>query len=59
MLSAGDWCLMQQPDVVGYKIGVIIHVVQRSHGIVEEVHIHECCREVAGARDRYTIDVQQ
>jgi hypothetical protein len=59
MLSAGDWCLMQQPDVVGYKIGVIIHVVQRSYGILEDVHVHECGREAAGARDHYTIYVQQ
>ncbi len=58
MLSAGDWCLMQQPDIVGYKIGVITHVVQRSFGVVQEVHVHECSREVAGARHLYTLDVQ-
>ena len=50
MFSAGDWCLMQRPDVAGYKIGVITHVVQHSYGVVTAVAVHECGREVADAR---------
>jgi hypothetical protein len=58
MLSAGDWCVMQQSGVEGYKIGVITHVVQRSYGINTAVHVHECGREVAGERDHYSVSVQ-
>ena len=59
MWCAGDWCLMQQPDVSGYKIGVITHVVQRETGITKKVKVHECGRELPGEREEKVYDVEE
>jgi hypothetical protein len=67
LLRAGDWCLMKVPtffhrnsatdeDDKGYKIGVIKHVVEApmyKNGVVREVIVHECGREISGERDAY------
>jgi glycine cleavage system H lipoate-binding protein len=49
--NSGDWCLMSQPGVAGYKIGVITHVVQRKTGAIKKVKVHECGHELPGDRE--------
>jgi hypothetical protein len=53
VLAAGDWCLMKEDEnSIGYKIGVITHVVACSQ-FVRLVHVHQCGRDLAGERDFY------
>ncbi len=53
LYSAGDWCLVKQLNVRGYKIGVITYVVMRGNGQVRLTKVHECGRVQSDSCSRY------
>jgi hypothetical protein len=59
--SAGDWCVLKQPNVRGYKIGVITRVVMELGGQLRLVKVHECGREAHSEKERecYSCDVKR